>query len=318
MWRASEDILNENGPTSDHGRWRAIMRSHAIQIALPLLVLTLLYVGVADSGPKQLGRAAEPLSQEKIADLLTQSRARLREGKYDQAVVPARQLADAFPQNPIYQETLAILYGRLKDYRQESRRWEQVVRFSPLPLEYCPQLAASYRKQGLVAEMRDACERCLKLDPDNPEMLCLLGVAEESAHRFGRAQEVYRRALQADPSSIDAAIGFARTTLFTGDSAEARKAAIGVLARNPGDTQALLVLGMALRAEGNLAEAKRQLNRALEIRADDVDVHAVLGGIAEQEDDRGLALQHYNKALEIDPDRREIAGRRDEMMKGRH
>jgi tetratricopeptide (TPR) repeat protein len=310
-------MLNENGPTSDHGRWRGIVRSHAIQIALPLLVLTLLYWGVADSGPKQPGRAPQPLSQEEIADLLTQSRARLREGRYDQALVPARQLADAFPQNPIYQETLAILYGRLKDYKQESRCWEQVVRFSPLPLEYCPQLAASYRKQGLIAETRDACDRCLKLDPDNPEMLCLLGVTEESAHRFGRAQEIYRRALQADPSSIDAGIGLARTALFTGHSAEAREAATAVLARSPDDTQALLVLGMALRAEGSLTEAKRQLNRALEIRPDDVDVHAVLGGIAEQEEDRALALQHYNKALEIDPGRREIAARRDGLMKGR-
>lgn len=298
---------------------KSVKDSRAFRIALPLIVLAVLYWGVYLIGarPERASHEGDVLDPRKAARLVAQSKIKMQEGHYDQALTLARQLADAFPENAVYLENVADLSGRLGDYRQESVYWEKAFRFAPLPVEYCPQLISSYRKQRLIPEMRNACERCLNLDPQNTDTLFYLGLAEEWDRRFEKAGEYYRRVIELAPNYTDALIGMARTALFSGDCERARHIATEALAQRSDEPQALLVLGMAFRAEAKLGEAKKHLNRALEINNDDADVHVVLGGIAEQEKDSELALRHYSKALQLDPNRREVAARRDGLLKGR-
>ena len=65
------------------------------------------------------------------------------------------------------------------------------------------------RKKLLAAAISDF-ERSLQISPDNPKVLCMLGMAQEKSRMFANAESSYERALGLDPELDDARAGLLR------------------------------------------------------------------------------------------------------------
>lgn len=280
-------------------------------VLLPLAVLGLYYWGLYVN---PVHSQMDSTAVEKSREMLANSRTLLREGKYEDALAVTRQLYDAYPENHIYIEQIAGILGRLNRFEEESQFWEKFFEHSPRPIDACPQLGESYRKQGKLEETIKACERCLELDPKNPDSVFFLARAYELSGRIDRAKELYEQGVAISPGYPDITLGLARAYLRKGKPSKARELADTVLRTTPDNVDALLVMGMALRSEGKFSDAKGFLEQGLTLSEKYVDFYIVLGGISEQEGDNAEAIRRYDKVLELEPTNGNIAARRSRLL----
>ena len=293
------------------------MKSHLVRISLPVLVLCLFYMAIYYVPSASQAGDLVALSPEETREILDMSRKKLRENKPEDALLLTEKLHNAYPQNHIYIEQLASLYHRMERYQEEAQTWEAYMKFSPTPIEACPQIGEAYRSQSLMKETLDACQRCLALDDKNVDSIFFLALAYEGNHQLDKARELYERGIQLYAPYLDPSIGLARVLLRQGNTAKAKEIISKVYEQAPDNVDCLLVLGMTLRSEGNLDEAKTHLQRGTQLSLAYTDFYVVLGGIAEQEGDMEKALQYYDRVLELEPDNRDIATRRRRLGGGR-
>jgi tetratricopeptide (TPR) repeat protein len=286
------------------------MNSHVVRISLPVSLLCLFYLVIYYLPTVTVGISPAVLSLEQTREILALSRKNLREHKLQDALELTEKLHKAYPQNHIYLEQLASIYHTLERYKEEAESWELYMKYSPTAVEACPQIGEAYRRQGLIQETLNACQRCLALDEKNVDSLFFLGLAYERSNQLEKAAEFYQRAIQLHPPYEDPRIGLARVSLRQGKTAKAQELISKVYEQTPNNVDGLLVFGMTLRSAGQLAEAKKYLQRGTELASTYTDFYIVLGGIAEQEGDSAAAIKYYDRALELAPENRDIAIRR--------
>jgi TolB-like protein/Tfp pilus assembly protein PilF len=108
-----------------------------------------------------------------------------------------------------------------------------------------------------------------------------------SAASHKQAQQAFERALEIDPSSIDARIGMARvlvenlvqgwSNFFEQDSARAERLLLEVLERHTRLSPAHLTMGMLRRVQNRLTEARVEFETAIALGAHDEFAHGQLG-----------------------------------------
>ena len=135
--------------------------------------------------------------------------------------------------------------------------------------------------------------------------------AEESAARgsLARAQELYRKAMRAEPRNPTIRVSFALLSASMGRWKEAIAACREVLAADPEDVVAAAAcstLAEALRAEGSPREAAEFLREFLEKHpsktAQAVGYYELATSLAESGEDLDLALDYAGRALAAAPE----------------
>jgi tetratricopeptide (TPR) repeat protein len=135
--------------------------------------------------------------------------------------------------------------------------------------------------------------------------------AEENAARgsLQRAQELYRKAMRAEPRNPTIRVSFALLCASMGRWSEAIAACREVLAHDPEDVVAAAacsLLAEALRAEGNAREAAEFLREFLEKHpsktAQAVGYYELATSLAESGEDLDLALDYAGRALAAAPE----------------
>jgi tetratricopeptide (TPR) repeat protein len=219
---------------------------------------------------------------EQLRRLTADTQSLIHAGKFEQALQPALELTAAEPGNHAYLRDLALVYEGLGRFADESRTWELFEEAAPLPVEACPQIGISYLNQSRGEEASRALEHCHELDKDNTDTLYYLALTWERRGNPERAAGLYRTGLALAPDYVDLQVGLARANLHLGKSAEARQAAELVLAREPSNTDALLVAGLASWRVGDRQMAQNYLERGSQLAPKDADFRAALENIAKE------------------------------------
>ena len=154
-----------------------------------------------------------------------------------------------------------------------------------------------------------AFQRCLALQPGNPDSIFYLAHALERNQETDRAAALYREGMTVHPEYYDLTIGLARMQLRQGRARDAWQLAGKVVAQQPGNVDALLVLGLACRQLGDRAGALGYLRHGAELADGYADFHAVLAQIAEEDTDLDGAILHLRKAAALDPGNTAVARR---------
>lgn len=235
------------------------------------------------------------------ASQMTEIRKLIQSGDYQHAFAPAQTLYNDHPQNQIFIEQLAGIDGHLGRYRDEANLWEQYLLYSPTPIEGCPRIGLAYSHENRNDLAIDALQRCLKIEPDNPDVLFYLANTYEREGQREKANEVYVTGLKSAPNDPDLLIGQGRIKLQSGDGAAALAAANGVLTRLPDNADALLLAGLANISLGDRHAARSTLEHAAQVSSRYADVHQALGQLAEKDGSRDEALREYRLALNLDP-----------------
>ena len=86
----------------------------------------------------------------------------------------------------------------------------------------------------IAAADMTAMERCLTVRPADIELMAELGRAYERADRWGRAESIYRQALEVDVDDGDMRVRLGQLLLRRGDAVGARRQAEIAVALQPG------------------------------------------------------------------------------------
>jgi predicted Zn-dependent protease len=161
--------------------------------------------------------------------------------------------------------------------------------------------AASLADEGRWDEARDALRERLEEDPENPELLCWLGIAARELGAEGEAYELFRRALQGEPRDpfVLASIG---RGLAAFDDPEAEGALRLAALSAPDFPFARAAYGAYLAREGLWAEATTELEAARGLAPDDAAVRAELGTVYLLARRAEEGIEELEAALSSDPE----------------
>jgi tetratricopeptide (TPR) repeat protein len=259
-------------------------------------------------GPVSMATTKEVDARAKLQALLESSQAALRTKRFEDAIHPLEELTRIQPKNHVYWWQRATVLAQLGRPHEQVEVLEQFVKVAPLPGEACPQLPFTYRDMGMSAEALDAFKRCAAFSPDDLQDAFYYGYALERALENDAAFEVYTTALKKG-TSADLEAGLGRMYLRRSRPAAALQAVQPTLARNPNNTDALLVAGIALTRLGKYTQARATLERAAS-RHDDSDIQYALGVVAEITGHPKEALAHYEAAIRFDDRNQDAKTRR--------
>jgi tetratricopeptide (TPR) repeat protein len=125
------------------------------------------------------------------------------------------------------------------------------------------QEGAELVSEGEYASAVSVLGELLRAQPDNEYAYYYLGCAHYELEQFDKALKCYVKALELVPTYLGAMVHAGHTLRMLGRYQEAIRLAHEVLARMPGDSDALYLIGTASFARGDNAQAKDYLERFL-------------------------------------------------------
>ncbi|HEX7089382.1 MAG TPA: tetratricopeptide repeat protein [Longimicrobiales bacterium] len=155
--------------------------------------------------------------------------------------------------------------------------------------------------EGSWAEMADVLARGLEESPDDPYLLCWLGVAERELGNEGMAYEYFRRCLAEEPADPHL-LALAGSGLAAFDDPEAEAALRLAALSAPDLPTARLQYGAYLAREGLFEEAMTHLRAAAELAPEDPAVHSELGAALALQGDAEGAIAELETTLDLAPD----------------
>jgi FkbM family methyltransferase len=198
------------------------------------------------------------------------------------------------------------------------------------------QSAIEHYHSGNLEQSEKICRELLEVQPNNAQVLHLLGVInyvlknyDSAIHYFNESLSFnpsdaeayyncgnvfkdielfdeavtwYRKALQFDPRNPDIYLNLGYVLMKKGELDEAVQWYRKALRLEPDNAMAHFNLGNTLFDKGLFDEAIEQYQKTIAIDRDNADAYHYLGGIFQ---DKGLfdeAIDYYQKALTIDPD----------------
>jgi hypothetical protein len=160
--------------------------------------------------------------------------------------------------------------------------------------------AVQLHQSGHVREALDLYNQLLPSQPDNSELLCLLGIASLQIGQMKRGAELVQRAVVLNPGSLVARnnIGLALQAFQRLDQALVRHKGSAI---NPDYADAYCNWGLALQQLGRLDDALASYDHALAIKPDFADAYHNRGNVLQGLRRPNEALASYDKALAIRP-----------------
>jgi len=146
--------------------------------------------------------------------------------------------------------------------------------------------------------------------PAGSAALVQQGLIAVQAGEFAAAATVFGRAIEADPTNLEARKHLALAHVDAGQFEEAEAAYEELLALHPGEAPAHFEFGQLLANRGEPAEAIRHLTRATELAPDYKQAHYQLALLLDRAGRPLEALQRYDRVLELDPAYAEASTRR--------
>ncbi|HET6370236.1 MAG TPA: tetratricopeptide repeat protein, partial [Nitrospiria bacterium] len=144
---------------------------------------------------------------------------------------------------------------------------EDVARRNPVDVAPRIELAGIAMIQGREAEGLRMADEVLRVDPENPDALYLLGINELNHKRWIEARDTFVRLVKRRP---DSAIGYYH-------------------------------LGLAESGLNRTEEARKAFAKAIALKPDYVAAHGEMGNLLRRTGDDEEALLHYKEAIRLDP-----------------
>ncbi|HET9439059.1 MAG TPA: tetratricopeptide repeat protein [Longimicrobiales bacterium] len=163
------------------------------------------------------------------------------------------------------------------------------------------QTALQLGEEERWAEMAEALTEALRDVPDDPYVLCWLGVAERELGRDGVAYEYFKRSWQEEPLDPEL-LAMVGTGLAAFDDPEAEAALRAAALSGPDVPMARLQYGAYLARNGMYDQALDQLRAAVELDPEDPTVHGELGIAYALKQEYKAAVIAMETALELAPD----------------
>lgn len=202
-----------------------------------------------------------------------------RTDRLDENVKELKQILALDPRSADAHMLLGIAYSTWgsKELKGEAiGEFRQALDLNPRLVQVRFFLAHLYLGLGRAVRAREELEAGLAQTPGNPEFLALLGETERHLRNAGRAVEITRQALQADPSFAPARYYLGLALLDAGQRDNAITELEQVVRARAAGSDAYLALGSAYVDAGRAAEAIETLTQGLRIDSARSELHIAL------------------------------------------
>jgi len=155
--------------------------------------------------------------------------------------------------------------------------------------------------QQRLKEAEAVLVKLLRVFPDDPEGLLLLGRLRFQERRCPEAEEALRRHLALQPASLHGSFQLGLALLCQQRWDDAAAALRATIALKPDFAQAHYNLGYALSGAGNTTGAIASYREALRSRPGDAETHLALAEELHRAGQTADALHHVNRSAELNP-----------------
>ncbi|MDB9519470.1 tetratricopeptide repeat protein [Roseofilum reptotaenium CS-1145] len=159
----------------------------------------------------------------------------------------------------------------------------------------------TYHQQGQYAQAEEVYGHIVRQEPENTNVLCLLGMVARGQGKLEEAIAHYESAIALKPDFIEARFNLGNALSASERTEEAIACYQRLLELQPNHAGAYSNLGLLYHQQNQIAEAKQALQQAIAIDPNQVESFYNLGNLykAEQECDRAIA--YYQQALNLNP-----------------
>ncbi len=191
-----------------------------------------------------------------------------------------------------------LLLGQLLSVNHESAKAEEqfkaAQKIDPGSEEVVLNLARLYSEQGDTQRAIDVLS-AIPADDQTPRIEFALGQSYDQLKESKKAIEAYRRAVDLDPSNLDAERSLAQALLNDNDLVDALSSYSNIAAADPQDANAQLRIAEIQRRQGNYEESLATLQKAKSLSQDSLQLTEI--GFNESLADE--ALGKHDEALAI-------------------
>ncbi len=225
--------------------------------------------------------------------------------EYNKAVPPLQRALVQDPSNVPARKQLALACYRAQDYgcvivalsdHSELLHDRQVGYIAGYVL------AVSLTRSGRPEEGERLLSELLNQYADSAEFLVLVGEGYAHQNDDSRALPVLRRAIQVNPSILEAHSTAALIYLRTGEFDEAEKEFREELKVNPSDSTTSANLAFVLSLQQKDDEAVFLLKKILQAQPNSAEAHYTLAKILADHDELPLAFGHAQTAVQLSPE----------------
>jgi predicted Zn finger-like uncharacterized protein len=192
----------------------------------------------------------------------------------------------------------AFLFG--KDFVRAADSFRTAIEKDPAYNKARFNLANSLRDQGKLEEARQQYEATKALAATLPGLAEALGYLYLKLGQTDRALAEFDLALKAEGTTVELRLAAADVFLAAGKPDRARELGESVLKDWPDQSDAIAVIGRAMRDSGNLEGGIDKLKRAIALKNKPA-YQAALGEAHERAGRADMAAQYYDEALKLDP-----------------
>ncbi len=157
-----------------------------------------------------------------------------------------------------------------------------------------------YEKQAYGQAIEDLA-RVMKLDSTNLKAHHLLADVYLDDYQSARALAMMQRAVSLYPDSIGTKLKLSEFQLILKQYDQAYQTLADIMKINPGNPEALFMLGMVYRDQGKTELAIAAFQSAVERNPDMSEAWVILGDLMDRTNNP-LAIQYFDNAIRVDPD----------------
>lgn len=183
----------------------------------------------------------------------------------------------------------------------EIDRLTEAIRKSPNDPElYLQRSEIFYQKEAYDQAIEDLA-RVMKLDSTNLKAHHLLADVYLDDYQSARALTTLQRATMLYPDSIGTKLKLSEFQLILKQYDQALQTLAEIMKINPGNPEALFMLGMVYRDQGKTEQAIAAFQSAVERNPDMSEAWVILGDLMDRTKNP-LAIQYFDNAIRVDPD----------------
>jgi len=164
------------------------------------------------------------------------------------------------------------------------------------------QLAFEHHQQGNFKQAEYLYKKILKKQPDNIDVLHMLGVIHSEHGNYKLAIKYIKKVLQLNSANYHAYYNLGNAFRLNGQSEEAINSYRKVIHIDPYFVDAYHNLGIVLQGKGELDEAITCYQKAIQLNPNFYNAYYNLGNIFKDKGQLDEAMTCYQKAIELNPD----------------
>ena len=218
---------------------------------------------------------------------------------YEEAVTVLRKAVEFDPTLDTAFFTLGKALGNLGHGREADEAYEKSFELSPHRKLMAQALAL--HRDGKFREAEKVYRHILQSDPDNVDVLRLLGLVLFVGNREYEAEKYLRKALSLAPDFIDALIDLGNLYKESHRLEEAVECFKKATELSPAAVKAHFLLGSTLAPSSLTFDAIDAYRKALELKPNHTGAHLGLGHVLKTVGELDGAIDAYRKCIEINP-----------------